>query len=38
MTKMAKTISDALAKDVSAPNKKAMDSILYTLNKMNLKV
>ncbi len=37
MTKMAKTISAALAEDITATNKKAIESILDTLNKMNLK-
>ncbi len=37
MTKMVKTISAAMAEEKSATNKKAMESILDTLNKMNLK-
>ncbi len=37
MTKMAKTVSAAMAEQIAATNKKAMESILYTLNQMNLK-
>ncbi len=37
MTKMAKSISASLAEEISAANKKAMDSILDILNKKNLK-
>ncbi len=37
MSKIAKSISASLAEEISAADKKAMDSILDTLNKMNLK-
>ncbi len=37
MVKMAKTISAAMAEEIAATNTKAMESILDTLNKMNLK-
>ncbi len=37
MTKMAKTISAAMVEEISATNKKAIESILDTLNKIHLK-
>ncbi len=37
MAKMAKTVSAAMAEEIAANNTKAMESILDTLNKMNLK-
>ncbi len=37
MTKMATKVSAAMAEQIAATNKKAMESILETLSKMNLK-
>ncbi len=37
MTKVAENVSAAMAEQLTAMNKKAMDSILETLSKMNLK-
>ncbi len=36
LTKMAKTVSAAIAEQITAMNTKAMESILETLNRMNL--
>ncbi len=38
MTKMAEKVSAAIAEQITATNKKAMESILETLSKMSLKV
>ncbi len=37
MTKMAEKVSASRAEQIAATNKKAMESILETLSKMNLK-
>ncbi len=37
LTKMAEKVSAAMAEQIAATNKQAMESILETLNKMNLK-
>ncbi len=37
MTKMAEKVSAAMAEQITATNKKALESILKTLSKMNLK-